>query len=247
MSLPESVLASLAPRLAFVAGNGLARFGPATEALRRATGEEREVLETSLASFARDARGLVGFDRLPDPVLAWATVGPDREVGLRRALPGGTLELRPWEGRFTLFRRIREGGLKAALGALALVLADRGSDLSEPALVRVLSPAPSSGAAVTLIEWRGSVRGGRFEGLSLVTDGKEAVFSLSPPYDGFHPDRSHESAVDELLRVALDRARPPGATAVPAPLVLPSGGRFPRPRSRKRRRSGPGSGAREAR
>lgn len=235
MNVPDPAAASLGDRLAGVARDGLSAFRPATEVLPRARPDERAVLERAIAAFAARARGLVGWDRLPDPVAAWATVGPSGEVGLRRALPGGTLELRAWEGRFTLFRRIREGGLSAARGALDLVLAGGASELGEPTRAETVSPG------LARLEWRRPIRDGRFVALELVTDGKETAFVLEPPYEGYHPETSHESAPEDLLEAAAARPRPPGATAIPAPLALPPGGRFARPRSRKRRRSGPGS------
>jgi hypothetical protein len=241
MALSPEVASRIPERLAFVAVDGLDSFRPAIDVLRKLPVDDRELLEKNLATFARDARSLVGYDKLPDPLQAWAIVGPDGDVGLRRALPGGKLELRRWEGRFTLFRRVREGGRAAVAAVLALVFADGAKDLGEPITSEVLVAPEGTIGGVTLYEWRGKIREGRFERLVVVTDGKETSFLLAPPYEGWVPLRSLESAPENLLAAAAERPRPPRVDAIPAPLAMPVGGRYPRRRSRKRRRSGPGS------
>ena len=196
----------------------------ASDVLNAAPPAERKRIECALARFARDARALLGFERLPEPVIAWATWSEEGEPGLNRLVAEGRLVFRRWEGELSPFRRrpLKET-LETLLAPLCL-----GNPVRETA-------EPSS------CEWRGSFRDGRFTRVSgsVSSDGKTVRFALEPALEQPRPETAHEGAADVLLEASLERSRPPGATALPCPLRLPAGGRFPRrlrsPRKRRKR------------
>src|SRR5271170_2835481 len=131
---------------AFAGGAVVLGFGAmdaASDVLNAASVAERARIERVLAHFAKDARALMGFERLPEPVIAWATWSKEGEPGLNRVVAEGRLVFRRWEGELTPFRR---RPLKETLEALLAPLT-----LGDP-----FHADPSR------CEWRGSFRGGRF-------------------------------------------------------------------------------------
>jgi hypothetical protein len=207
----------------------LLSFRPASERLAELPAASRAAVDQEIALFAHEARRVLGFDRLPEPVRDWATLGPDLDPGLRRLLPEGRLELRRWEGTFTLLRRPATSGLEAVRSTVGRLLGQ------PPAGAPVRA---ESAGEQELAEWQGSFQGGRFSGVLAVLAGKTLLFRLTPPLSPVWPERAHEHA-DALLRERVAaRRRPPGVTAIPAPVPLPRGGRFggkPRPAKKRGR------------
>lgn len=166
---------------------------------------------TGVEPFAKEMRALLGFEQLPDPVAHWTAALPTGELVLRRTLAVGKLELRRWEGELTLFRR-PVGDLKRILDRI----------LARPLLEVIERAAIDDGEVV---EWRCS---GPFESLLAVREGRSVLLRLSPRLQGETWPLAHERADDVVMERMRERTRPPSPWAIPAPLAMPAGGRFPK-------------------
>ena len=178
-----------------------------------------EIDRVEAERFARDVRALLGFERLPDPISHWVVALPSGELALRRTLSVGKLELRRWDGELVLYRR-PVGNLKPLLDKI----------LDRPLLDELHREALDDGE---IVEWRCS---GPFEKLHATRRAKSVRLVFTPRREAEIFATAHEENGEVAIARLRGRHRPPGPWALPTPLKMPPGGRYPKRAPVKKKR-----------